>query len=122
MPSLWTTTLIVLAFFFAYYVYEPPYRGLYPDLLHEAVYGRAQGAQHLMRGLALGTAVLGGLGLFHSGTRLRSYSRGRRRRGLRGADRVRRRGRRRGTGVRGRRHLPAPLVAGVHGQPDVDGS
>ena len=44
MPSLWTTTLIVLAFFFAYYVYEPPYRGLYPDLLDEAVYGRAQGA------------------------------------------------------------------------------
>src|SRR5439155_1129820 len=29
MPNLWTTTLIVLAFFFAYYVYEPPYRGLY---------------------------------------------------------------------------------------------
>src|SRR6476469_9416461 len=33
MPNLWTTTLIVLAFFFAYYVYEPPYRGLYPDVL-----------------------------------------------------------------------------------------
>jgi MFS family permease len=65
MPSLWTTTLVVLAFFFAYYIYEPPYRGLYPDLLDEAVYGRAQGAQHLMRGLALGSAVLGGLGLFH---------------------------------------------------------
>jgi MFS family permease len=65
MPSLWTTTLLVLAFFFAYYVYEPPYRGLYPDLLDESVYGRAQGAQHLMRGLALGLAVLGGLGLFH---------------------------------------------------------
>src|SRR5206468_1265583 len=29
MPNIWTTTLIVLAFFFAYYVYEPPYRGLY---------------------------------------------------------------------------------------------
>jgi MFS family permease len=65
MPSLWTTTLIVLAFFFAYYIYEPPYRGLYPDLLDESVYGRAQGAQHLMRGLALGAAVLGGLGLYH---------------------------------------------------------
>jgi MFS family permease len=64
MPSLWTTTLIVLAFFFAYYVYEPPYRGLYPDLLDESMYGRAQGAQHLMRGLALGAAVLGGLGLY----------------------------------------------------------
>jgi MFS family permease len=65
MPSLWTTTLIVLAFFFAYYVYEPPYRGLYPDLLAGSMYGRAQGAQHVMRGLALGTAILGGLGLFH---------------------------------------------------------
>jgi Na+/melibiose symporter-like transporter len=25
MPSLWTTALLVFAFFFAYYVYEPPY-------------------------------------------------------------------------------------------------
>ncbi len=65
MPSLWTTTLIVLAFFFAYYVYEPPYRGLYPDVLDEGVYGRAQGAQHLLRGAALGIALIGGAGLFH---------------------------------------------------------
>ena len=64
MPSLWTTALIVLAFFFAYYVYEPPYRGLYPDVLHETVYGRAQGIQHLLRGLALGAALIGGAGLF----------------------------------------------------------
>ena len=56
MPSLWTTALLVFAFFFAYYVYEPPYRGLYPDLLPEQVYGRAQGVQHLFRGLALGGA------------------------------------------------------------------
>ena len=35
MPNLWTTALLVFAFFFAYYVYEPPYRGLYPDLLPE---------------------------------------------------------------------------------------
>jgi Na+/melibiose symporter-like transporter len=65
MPSLWTTTLIVLAFFFAYYVYEPPYRGLYPDVLSGEVYGRAQGVQHLLRGLALGTALIGGSALFH---------------------------------------------------------
>jgi MFS family permease len=65
MPSLWTTTLIVLAFFFAYYVYEPPYRGLYPDVLPGDVYGRAQGVQHLLRGLALGTALIGGSALFH---------------------------------------------------------
>jgi MFS family permease len=60
MPNLWTTTLIVLAFFFAYYVYEPPYRGLYPDLLPSSLYGRAQGIQHLLRGIALGLALVGG--------------------------------------------------------------
>jgi len=34
MPNIWTMTLIVLAFFSAYYVYEPPHRALYPDVLH----------------------------------------------------------------------------------------
>ncbi len=65
MPSLWTTALLVFAFFFAYYVYEPPYRGLYPDLLPERVFGRAQGVQHLLRGAALGAALIGGGALFH---------------------------------------------------------
>ncbi len=65
MPSLWTTALIVLAFFFAYYVYEPPYRGLYPDLLPESLYGRSQGVQHIMRGIALGGGLVGGGFLFH---------------------------------------------------------
>ena len=65
MPSLWTTSLLVFAFFFAYYVYEPPYRGLYPDLLPDRVFGRAQGVQHLFRGVALGGALIGGGILFH---------------------------------------------------------
>src|ERR671934_2428355 len=30
MTNLWTMALVLFAFFFAYYVYEPPYRGLYP--------------------------------------------------------------------------------------------
>ena len=64
MPNLWTTALLVFAFFFAYYVYEPPYRGLYPDLLSQRVYGRAQGVQHIMRGIALGAALVGGGFLF----------------------------------------------------------
>jgi MFS family permease len=64
MPSLWLMTLILLAFFFAYYVYEPPYRGLYPDLLPESEYGRSQGVQHLLRGLAIGTGLIGGGLLF----------------------------------------------------------
>jgi maltose/moltooligosaccharide transporter len=65
MPNLWTTALLVFAFFFAYYVYEPPYRGLYPDLLPEAVFGRAQGVQHLFRGIALGGGLILGGVLFH---------------------------------------------------------
>jgi MFS family permease len=60
MPNLWTTTLLVLAFYFAYYLYEPPYRGLYPDVLPPAGYGRAQGVQHVLRGIALGVALVGG--------------------------------------------------------------
>src|ERR671936_1538599 len=60
MPNFWTMTLVLLAFFFAYYVYEPPYRGLYPDLLDPQTYGRAQGIQHIMRGLALGLGLVGG--------------------------------------------------------------
>jgi len=65
MPNLWTTALLVSAFFFAYYVYEPPYRGLYPDLLPESAYARAQSVQHLLRGAALGAALIGGGALFH---------------------------------------------------------
>src|SRR5919205_951626 len=60
MPNLWTMALVLFAFFFAYYVYEPPYRGLYPDLLDPQTYGRAQGIQHIMRGAALGAALIGG--------------------------------------------------------------
>jgi predicted MFS family arabinose efflux permease len=41
-------------------VYEPPYRGLYPDLLPPSTYGRAQGIQHVLRGIALGAALVGG--------------------------------------------------------------
>jgi MFS family permease len=64
MPNLGTTALLVCAFFFAYYVYEPPYRGLYPDLLHEDAFGRSQGVQHILRGIAIGIALVGGGFLF----------------------------------------------------------
>lgn len=60
MPNIWTATLIVLAFFFAYYVYEPPYRGLYPDLVPREYLGRSQGVQHLLRGIALFLGSVGG--------------------------------------------------------------
>jgi MFS family permease len=65
MPNLWTTALMLSALFFAYYVYEPPYRGLYPDVLPGTVFGRAQGVQHVFRGVAIGGALIGGGYLFH---------------------------------------------------------
>jgi len=64
MHSLPSAALALFGFFFAYYIYEPPYRGLYPDLLPDTVFGRAQGAQHLLRGVALGGALVGGGFLF----------------------------------------------------------
>ena len=33
MPSFEATALALFGFFFAYYIYEPPYSGLYPDLV-----------------------------------------------------------------------------------------
>ena len=65
MPNLWTTALMLFALFFAYYVYEPPYRGLYPDVLPDSVFGRAQGVQHVFRGVAIAGALIGGGYLFH---------------------------------------------------------
>src|ERR671935_14139 len=60
MPSFWTMALMAFAFFFAYYVYEPPYRGLYPDLLEPRAYARSQGVQHILRGIAIGGGLVGG--------------------------------------------------------------
>ena len=60
MHSFGSTALALFAFFFAYYIYEPPYRGLYPDRLPDTYFGRAQGVQHLYRGAALGGALVGG--------------------------------------------------------------
>jgi MFS family permease len=64
MPNLWTTVVIVMTFFFAYYIYEPPYRGLYPDVLPPRLFGRSQGVQHIQRGIAIGIALVGGGLLF----------------------------------------------------------
>jgi MFS family permease len=66
MPNFWTTALIVFAFFFAYYLYEPPYRGLYPDLIPATMFGWAQSVQHMLRGLAIGGGLVGGGFLFHA--------------------------------------------------------
>jgi MFS family permease len=52
----------VLIFFVGYYVYYPPYRALYADLLPRRLYARAQAGQAIARGAGLGFALLlGGL-------------------------------------------------------------
>ena len=108
-----------LGLFFAYYVYEPPYRGLYPDVLPESVYGRAQGVQHVFRGIAIGGALIGGGYLFHLWQPGPVPRRGRDRvRGLRDPDPARHRGRgprprlRGGADVREAGMARAPLEPG----------
>jgi MFS family permease len=58
----------VLAFFVGYYLYYPPYRALYADLLPRRLYARAQAGQAVARGSGLGAALLAGgllIGLGH---------------------------------------------------------
>jgi len=50
----------VLAFFVGYYLYYPPYRALYADLLPRRFYARAQSSQAVLRGAGLGLALLAG--------------------------------------------------------------
>jgi MFS family permease len=50
----------VLVFFIGYYLYYPPYRALYVDLLPRSSYARAQANQAVLRGVGLGAALLSG--------------------------------------------------------------
>ena len=50
----------VLTFFVGYYIYYPPYRALYADLLPRTLYARAQAVQAIARGAGLGIALLSG--------------------------------------------------------------
>ena len=58
--SLAVAAASVLAFFVGYYLYYPPYRALYADLLPRSFYARAQASQAIVRGAGLGVALLAG--------------------------------------------------------------
>jgi MFS family permease len=60
MSTLWATTFALFVFFFANYIYEPPWRGLYADLVAPEVAGRGQAASHVLRGVAMAGALVGG--------------------------------------------------------------
>ena len=59
-PSYRVAGAAVLAFFVGYYLYYPPYRALYADLLPRTLYARAQSGQAIARGAGLGVALLAG--------------------------------------------------------------
>jgi MFS family permease len=59
-PSTGIAGAAVLVFFVGYYVYYPPYRALYADLLPRSLYARAQAGQAIARGAGLGVALLAG--------------------------------------------------------------
>jgi MFS family permease len=50
----------VLAFFVGYYLYYPPYRAIYADVLPRSLQARAQASQAVLRGVGLGVALLAG--------------------------------------------------------------
>jgi MFS family permease len=58
--SLAVAIVTVVVFFAAYFVAYEPYRALYPDLVEEAITGRAQSTQALWRGLGTILAIAGG--------------------------------------------------------------
>jgi MFS family permease len=59
-PSAAIAGAAVLTFFVGYYLYYPPYRALYADLLPRTMYARAQAGQAIARGAGLGIALMSG--------------------------------------------------------------
>ncbi|HYX75540.1 MAG TPA: MFS transporter, partial [Gaiellaceae bacterium] len=58
--SLGVAAVCIFVFFVGYYLYYPPYRALFPDLLPQRLYPRAQATQAVLRGAGLGAALITG--------------------------------------------------------------
>jgi MFS family permease len=59
-PNYQLAGVFILAIFIGYYIYYPPYRALYADLLPKRLLPRAQSSQAVMRGAGLGLALITG--------------------------------------------------------------
>jgi MFS family permease len=59
-PDYQLAGLTVLMFFVGYYLYYPPYRAIYADILPRRLFARAQAAQAIQRGAGLGIALITG--------------------------------------------------------------
>jgi MFS family permease len=60
VSSIAGAAIVVAVFFVGYFVAYEPYRALYPDLVDDAIAGRAQASQALFRGLGTFLALVGG--------------------------------------------------------------
>jgi Na+/melibiose symporter-like transporter len=58
--NLLVASIAVGLFFVGYYLYYPPYRAMYADLLPRHLYARSQASQGVLRGVGLGVALLAG--------------------------------------------------------------
>ena len=67
VTSIATAAIVVAVFFVGYFVAYEPYRALYPDLVEDAIAGRAQASQALFRGVGTFLALVGGGLLFSIG-------------------------------------------------------
>jgi MFS family permease len=70
VPSIAGIALLMLAFYAGYFTYYPAYRALYPELVPEARFARAQGLQSLLREVGLVLALTASPVLFSVDTRL----------------------------------------------------
>lgn len=60
VPSYQVAGITILMFFVGYYLYYPPYRAIYADVLPRRLFARAQSAQAVQRGAGLGVALISG--------------------------------------------------------------
>jgi MFS family permease len=59
-PTYQLAGITILMFFVGYYLYYPPYRAIYADILPRRLFARAQSAQAIQRGAGLGIALIAG--------------------------------------------------------------
>jgi MFS family permease len=59
-PTYQIAGVTILMFFVGYYLYYPPYRAIYADILPRRLFARAQSAQAVQRGAGFGIALISG--------------------------------------------------------------
>jgi MFS family permease len=60
VPTYQLAGVTILMFFVGYYLYYPPYRAIYADILPRRLFARAQSAQAVQRGAGFGIALISG--------------------------------------------------------------